>query len=98
MSAGAAAFLAAARNAVLSALRQHDLVTATVALERLSALRDSADGAATARARAQAELGDLWSLLRDYARTEPDWVRAFVATHAEVLSPLSRREALKHLG
>jgi 3-methyladenine DNA glycosylase AlkD len=35
-----------------------------------------------------------WAL-RDYARSEPDWVRAFVATHE--LSPLSRREALKHL-
>jgi 3-methyladenine DNA glycosylase AlkD len=35
-----------------------------------------------------------WAL-RDYARTEPDWVRAFVAAHD--LSPLSRREALKHL-
>jgi len=36
-----------------------------------------------------------WAL-RDYARTEPDWVRAFVAAHE--LSPLSQREALKHLG
>jgi 3-methyladenine DNA glycosylase AlkD len=36
-----------------------------------------------------------WAL-RDYSRTEPDWVRAFVATRE--LSPLSRREALKHLG
>lgn len=35
-----------------------------------------------------------WAL-RDYARTEPDWVRAFVAAHE--LSPLARREALKHL-
>ena len=35
-----------------------------------------------------------WAL-RDYARTDADWVRAFVATHD--LSPLSRREALKHL-
>jgi 3-methyladenine DNA glycosylase AlkD len=35
-----------------------------------------------------------WAL-RDYARTEPAWVLAFVATHE--LSPLSRREALKHL-
>lgn len=35
-----------------------------------------------------------WAL-RDYARTDPDWVRAFVAEHE--LSPLSRREALKHL-
>lgn len=36
-----------------------------------------------------------WAL-RDYARTDPDWVRAFVAAHPR-LSPLSRREALKHL-
>ncbi len=35
-----------------------------------------------------------WAL-RDYARTDPDWVRRFVAGHQ--LSPLSRREALKHL-
>ncbi|MCL2316024.1 MAG: DNA alkylation repair protein [Actinomycetia bacterium] len=36
-----------------------------------------------------------WAL-RDYARTDPAWVAAFVASHD--LSPLSRREALKHLG
>jgi 3-methyladenine DNA glycosylase AlkD len=36
--------------------------------------------------------------LRQYARTDPDWVRAFVSEHAAVISPLSRREALKHLG
>lgn len=36
-----------------------------------------------------------WSL-RQYARTEPEAVRRFVAETA--LSPLSRREALKHLG
>jgi 3-methyladenine DNA glycosylase AlkD len=35
-----------------------------------------------------------WAL-RDYAYTDPDWVRAFAATHD--LSPLSRREALKHI-
>lgn len=37
-----------------------------------------------------------WAL-RDHARTDPDWVRAFVAAHPG-LSGLSRREALKHLG
>jgi 3-methyladenine DNA glycosylase AlkD len=37
-----------------------------------------------------------WAL-RDRARVEPDWVRAFVGSHPE-LSGLSRREALKHLG
>lgn len=36
-----------------------------------------------------------WSL-REYAKTDPAWVRAFVAQHPD-LSPLSRREALKHL-
>ena len=35
-----------------------------------------------------------WAL-RSYAYTDPDWVRAFVATHD--LSPLSVREAIKHL-
>ena len=38
-----------------------------------------------------------WAL-RQYARTNPDWVRAFVAERGNRLSPLSRREALKHLG
>lgn len=35
-----------------------------------------------------------WAL-RDAARVRPDWVRTYVATHN--LSPLSRREAAKHL-
>lgn len=37
-----------------------------------------------------------WAL-RQYARTDPDWVRATVAEYGERLSGLSRREALKHL-
>ena len=36
-----------------------------------------------------------WAL-RDLAKTDPDWVRRFLAEHE--LSPLSRREAAKHLG
>jgi len=35
-----------------------------------------------------------WAL-REVARWDPDWVRGYVADHE--LSPLSRREALKHL-
>jgi 3-methyladenine DNA glycosylase AlkD len=35
-----------------------------------------------------------WAL-REYAKTDPEWVRTFVAEHD--LSPLSRREATKHL-
>jgi 3-methyladenine DNA glycosylase AlkD len=38
-----------------------------------------------------------WAL-RDYARADPDWVRAEVRRHGDRLSGLSRREALKHLG
>lgn len=37
-----------------------------------------------------------WAL-RQHARTDPHWVRAFVAEHEDRLSGLSRREALKHL-
>jgi len=38
-----------------------------------------------------------WAL-RQHARTDPDTVRRYVAANAERLSPLSRREATKHLG
>lgn len=37
-----------------------------------------------------------WAL-REYAKTAPDWVAAFVAAHEDRISPLSRREALKNL-
>jgi 3-methyladenine DNA glycosylase AlkD len=37
-----------------------------------------------------------WAL-RQYARTDPAWVRSFVTAHPD-LSPLSRREALRHVG
>jgi 3-methyladenine DNA glycosylase AlkD len=37
-----------------------------------------------------------WAL-RQYARTDPEWVRRFVDSRGPGLSGLSRREALKHL-
>lgn len=37
-----------------------------------------------------------WAL-REHARTDPAWVRGFVAAREDTLSPLSQREALKHL-
>jgi 3-methyladenine DNA glycosylase AlkD len=37
-----------------------------------------------------------WAL-RQYARTDPAWVRAFVQRHWDELSPLSRKEALRKL-
>jgi 3-methyladenine DNA glycosylase AlkD len=38
-----------------------------------------------------------WAL-RQHARVDPDWVRGFVEANRDRLSPLSRREALRHLG
>ena len=37
-----------------------------------------------------------WAL-RQLARTDPDWVREWLDTHATTVSGLTRREALKHL-
>jgi 3-methyladenine DNA glycosylase AlkD len=37
-----------------------------------------------------------WAL-RDYSKTDPAWVRAFLAAYAEALAPLSVREASKYL-
>jgi 3-methyladenine DNA glycosylase AlkD len=37
-----------------------------------------------------------WAL-REYSKTDPEAVRVFVAAHADSLSPLSRREALRRL-
>ncbi len=38
-----------------------------------------------------------WAL-REYAKTDPEAVRSFVAAHRDVLAPLSVREALKNAG
>jgi 3-methyladenine DNA glycosylase AlkD len=38
-----------------------------------------------------------WAL-RDYAWTNPEWVRGYVRAHETQLSPLARREALKNIG
>ncbi|MBM7643524.1 DNA alkylation repair protein [Streptococcus loxodontisalivarius] len=37
-----------------------------------------------------------WSL-RDYSKTNPDWVRSFVQKHQKELAPLSIREASKYI-
>jgi 3-methyladenine DNA glycosylase AlkD len=41
--------------------------------------------------------GTGWAL-REYAKTDPEWVRGFIREHAARLSPLSVREATKHIG
>jgi 3-methyladenine DNA glycosylase AlkD len=37
-----------------------------------------------------------WAL-RDYSKTNPDWVRTFIHTHRESMAPLSIREGSKYL-
>lgn len=37
-----------------------------------------------------------WAL-RDYSKTDPTWVRAFIETHRDEMAPLSLREASKYL-
>jgi hypothetical protein len=53
---------------VEEALRRRDLGAAGVAARQLAAVRALAGGDAPARARTQAELGDIWSLLADYGQ------------------------------
>lgn len=36
-------------------------------------------------------------VLREYSKTDPDWVGAFVRSHEGALSPLSKREAMKYV-
>lgn len=81
------------RTSVLAQLRHGD-ETDTDLLERVlvANLDDTAYGRDFFIRKA---LG--WAL-RQHARTDPTWVRTFVSTHADRLSGLSRREALKHLG
>lgn len=37
-----------------------------------------------------------WAL-REFAKTDPEWVRTFVTDHGDRISPLSRREAVRNL-
>ncbi|MGN7148688.1 DNA alkylation repair protein [Arthrobacter sp. SAFR-179] len=37
-----------------------------------------------------------WAL-REYAKTDPGWVEAFVVRHGDAMNPLSRREALRRI-
>ena len=80
------------RTAILAQLR-HAGATDTDLLERVlvTNLDDTAYGREFFTRKA---LG--WAL-RQHARTDPEWVRTFVEDHADRLSGLSRREALKHL-
>lgn len=78
-------------------------------LRRTAVLSQLGWGADTDRAllteviEANAERPEFWLrkaigwALREVSHRDPDWVRAFLAQHGDTLSPLSRREAAKHL-
>ena len=81
------------RRAAMLAQLRHAEATDTDLLERVlvANLDDTAYGTEFFIRKA---LG--WAL-RQHARTDAAWVQTFVSTHADRLSGLSRREALKHL-
>lgn len=74
------------RIAILSQLGRRDRLDARLLADTIAP--NAADGEFFIRK----AIG--WAL-REFARVDPGWVREYVGTHA--LSPLSRREALKHL-
>ena len=80
------------RTAMLCQLHRKDTIDVELLREALEAnLEDSRHGREFFVRKA---LG--WAL-RQHARVDPDWVRAFVDEHQDRLSGLTRREALKHL-
>jgi 3-methyladenine DNA glycosylase AlkD len=80
------------RTAVLAQLKHHEETDLDLLAEVLDAnLEDSLHGRDFFVRKAVG-----WAL-RQHARTDPEWVRAYVQSRGERLSGLSRREALKHL-
>ncbi len=63
------------RNAALQALARRDLPAAEAAIRRLAAMADERPGAAGPRARAQAEVGDLWVLAGEYPAAHSHYER-----------------------
>ena len=80
------------RTAILAQLKHRDDTDLALLTEVLDAnLEDSLHGREFFVRKAVG-----WAL-RQHARTDADWVRAYVDSRAPRLSSLSRREALKHL-
>jgi len=88
------------RAAVLCQVGSGDRCDQDLLAETILANLDGSTGSRAARSPYGAEFfvrkGIGWAL-RDHARTEPGWVASFVDEHADSLSGLTRREALKHL-
>lgn len=86
------------RTAILAQLhhrRDTDLALLTDALE--ASLEVGPDGRPTSHGREFFIRKAIGWALRQHSRIDPEWVLGFVAEHADRMSALSRREALKHL-
>jgi len=90
--------MAAARGDIHAALRSRDLGAAAAAVQRLSARHDAATGTARERAAAQAELGDLWSLLLDYAAAASRYSQAVELAPTESRYWFNRAAVRRFLG
>jgi hypothetical protein len=98
MSASVAAAISAARSAVVAALQSHDRASAVSALERLTALYVANPGNTQAQARAQAELGDLCSVLGEYAKSCQHYDRALELLPAQSRYWFNRAAVRRFLG
>ena len=68
----------ATRNSALQALARRNLPAAETAIRRLAAMADGQPGAAGLRARAHAEIGDLWVLAGEYPAAQSHYDRCLV--------------------
>jgi tetratricopeptide (TPR) repeat protein len=98
MPPAAADAIAAARRAVAAAFRRRDLVAASAALAQLTQLRSTASGDAVEDAKAQAELGDLYSLLQEYQRAREHYDQALARMPAEPRYWFNRAAVRRYLG
>ncbi len=88
----------AAREAALAALGRRDLVAAEVAVRRLSALLESAQGSPPVRAQAHGQIGDLWSLLGNYVDAHEHYDQALVLAPHEPRFWFNRAAVRRYLG
>jgi len=86
------------RSAIIAQLNHHEETDLDLLTDAIDAnLETNAQGEPTAYGREFFIRKAIGWALRQHARTDPDWVRAFVAARGDRLAGLSRREALKHL-
>jgi len=89
---------AVAREAALKALGRRDLAAAGAAIRRLEELIEGIAGPPPVRARAHAEIGDLWSLSSDYRAAHGHYDRALALAPEEPRLWFNRASVRRFLG